>query len=160
MDGVEFLRGPMDGHTAPPPMVDGAPAGLVDIHVPPVRDSMLDEPAVPAETHRYQWVMLWDQGGRVVYEWRGQVPAGRPEPWQAYLRKRRTSERIHAALQAASKLPDNPHRISPEMREAAIARIAERLGRSVDELRAEFDRPVDLIRPVFDAGVLRKQEEE
>jgi hypothetical protein len=67
------------------------------------------------------------------------------------LRRRRTSDDMRAAVSAAGH-PEYPYdpqgaterlaarRISPEVREAAIARLAESVGRPVDEVRAELDR--------------------
>lgn len=67
------------------------------------------------------------------------------------LRRRRTSDDMRVALAAAGhrKFPYDPagaaqrlaeRRIAPEVREAAIARLAESTGRPVDEVRAELDR--------------------
>ncbi|MEV6373603.1 hypothetical protein [Micromonospora musae] len=67
------------------------------------------------------------------------------------LRRRRISDDMRAALRAAGHgdFPYDPvgaaqrlaaHQVSPEARDAAIARVAELLGRSADELRAELDR--------------------
>ncbi|MER7444550.1 hypothetical protein [Micromonospora avicenniae] len=67
------------------------------------------------------------------------------------LRRRRISDDMRAALRAAGHgdFPYDPigaarrlaaHQVSPEAREAAIARAAELLGRPADELRAELDR--------------------
>ncbi|MEV1288735.1 hypothetical protein [Micromonospora sp. NPDC049679] len=67
------------------------------------------------------------------------------------LRRRRASDDMRAALTAAGhrEYPYDPpgaarrlaeRRISPEVREAAIVRLAESTGRSVDEVRAELDR--------------------
>jgi hypothetical protein len=67
------------------------------------------------------------------------------------LRRRRTSDEMRAALRAAGhrEFPYDPagalqrlesRQVTAEMREAAIARVAELLGRPVDEVRADFDR--------------------
>lgn len=67
------------------------------------------------------------------------------------LRRRRVSDDMRAALRAAGhgEFPYDPiaaaqrlaaHQVTPAAREAAIARIAELLGRPADELRAELDR--------------------
>jgi hypothetical protein len=67
------------------------------------------------------------------------------------LRRRRISDDMRAALQAAGhgEFPYDPigaaqrlaaRQVSPEARDAAIARTAELLGRPADELRAELDR--------------------
>jgi predicted CoA-binding protein len=67
------------------------------------------------------------------------------------LRRRRASEDMRAALAAAGhrEFPYNPEgaarrladrQVSREVREAAIARLAESLGRPVDDVRAELDR--------------------
>ncbi|MFC4019147.1 hypothetical protein ACFOW4_14515 [Micromonospora sp. GCM10011542] len=68
------------------------------------------------------------------------------------LRRRRVSDDMRAALRAAGhrEFPYDPagavrrlatRQVTPEMREAAIARAAELLDRPVDEVRADFDRP-------------------
>ena len=67
------------------------------------------------------------------------------------LRRRRASDDMRAALTAAGhrNFPYDPagaanrlaeRRISPEVREAAIQRLAEATNRPVDEVRAELDR--------------------
>jgi hypothetical protein len=67
------------------------------------------------------------------------------------LRRRRTSDDMRAALAEAShrEYPYNPdasvrrladRKVSHEVRDAAIAQLAESLGRSVDDVRAELDR--------------------
>ncbi|MEV6368155.1 hypothetical protein AB0L86_14820 [Micromonospora musae] len=67
------------------------------------------------------------------------------------LRRRRISDDMRAALRAAGHgdFPYDPvgaaqrlaaHQVSPEARDAAIARAAELLGRPADELRAELNR--------------------
>lgn len=67
------------------------------------------------------------------------------------LRRRRVSDDMRAALTAAGhrEYPYDPEgaarrlaerRVSLEVREAAIARFAESIGRPVDEVRAELDR--------------------
>jgi hypothetical protein len=67
------------------------------------------------------------------------------------LRRRRASDDMRAALAAAGhrEYPYDPEgaarrlterRVSPEVREAAIARFAESMARPVDEVRAELDR--------------------
>jgi hypothetical protein len=67
------------------------------------------------------------------------------------LRRRRTSDDMRAALRAAGhgEFPYDPigaaqrlagHQVTPEARTAAIARVAELLGRPADELRAQLDR--------------------
>jgi predicted transcriptional regulator len=67
------------------------------------------------------------------------------------LRRRRASDDMRAALAAAGhrESPYDPagaarrlaeRRISPEVREAAIQRLAEATNRTVDEVRAELDR--------------------
>ncbi|MEV0154251.1 hypothetical protein AB0H57_10990 [Micromonospora sp. NPDC050686] len=67
------------------------------------------------------------------------------------LRRRRISDDMRAALRAAGhgEFPYDPEgatrrlaarRVTPEMREAAIARVAELLDRPVDEVRTDFDR--------------------
>ncbi|SCL29834.1 hypothetical protein GA0070624_3960 [Micromonospora rhizosphaerae] len=67
------------------------------------------------------------------------------------LRRRRISDDMRAALRAAGhgELPYDPigaaqklaaRQVTPEAREAAIARVAELLGRPADEVRAELDR--------------------
>jgi hypothetical protein len=67
------------------------------------------------------------------------------------LRRRRVSDDMRAALSAAGHrdYPYDPEgaahrlarrRISPQAREAAIARLAETIGRPVDEVRSEVDR--------------------
>jgi hypothetical protein len=67
------------------------------------------------------------------------------------LRRRRASDDMRAALSAAGhpEYPYDPHgamerlaarQIRPEVREAAIARLAESVGRPIDEVRAELDR--------------------
>ena len=66
------------------------------------------------------------------------------------LRRRRMSEDMRAALRAAGhqEYPYDPvgaarraaaGRVRPEVREAALIRVADTLGRSLDELRAELD---------------------
>lgn len=68
------------------------------------------------------------------------------------LRRRRISDDMRAALREAGhgEFPYDPQgaaqrlasrQVTPEMREAAIARVAELLERPVDEVRADFDRP-------------------
>jgi hypothetical protein len=65
--------------------------------------------------------------------------------------ERRISDDMRAALRAAGhrEFPYDPEgaarrlaacRVSPEMRDQAIARVAELLGRDADDLRAELDR--------------------
>ncbi|MEU5942255.1 hypothetical protein ABZ807_24415 [Micromonospora sp. NPDC047548] len=67
------------------------------------------------------------------------------------LRRRRVSDDMRAALRAAGhgEFPYDPigaaqrlaaREVTPEAREAAIARVAELLGRPADELRAQLDR--------------------
>ena len=67
------------------------------------------------------------------------------------LRRRRAADDMRAALTAAGhrEYPYDPRgatrrlaerRISPETREASISRLAESIGRPVDEVRAELDR--------------------
>ncbi|MFE9691912.1 hypothetical protein [Micromonospora sp. NPDC005806] len=67
------------------------------------------------------------------------------------LRRRRISDDMRAALRAAGhgEFPYDPigaaqrlaaHQVTPEAREAAVARVAELLGRPADELRSELDR--------------------
>ncbi|MEH0844947.1 hypothetical protein V6U81_21420 [Micromonospora sp. CPCC 205711] len=68
------------------------------------------------------------------------------------LRRRRISDDMRAALRAAGhrEFPYDPEgamrrlaarQVTPEMRDAAIARVAELLDCPVDEVRADFDRP-------------------
>ncbi|WP_328415498.1 hypothetical protein OG470_23490 [Micromonospora sp. NBC_00389] len=68
------------------------------------------------------------------------------------LRRRRISDDMRTALRAAGhgEFPYDPEgamqrlaarQVTAEMREAAIARVAELLERPVDEVRADFDRP-------------------
>ncbi|MFC8299492.1 hypothetical protein [Micromonospora orduensis] len=68
------------------------------------------------------------------------------------LRRRRISDDMRSALRAAGhgEFPYDPagaaqrlsaRPVTPEMREAAIARVAELLERPVDQVRADFDRP-------------------
>ncbi|MEU8405635.1 hypothetical protein AB0C19_05485 [Micromonospora sp. NPDC048842] len=68
------------------------------------------------------------------------------------LRRRRKSDDMRVALRAAGhgEYPYDPEgavrrlasrQVTPEMREAAIARVAELLERPVDDVRAGFDRP-------------------
>ncbi|WP_130401502.1 hypothetical protein [Micromonospora violae] len=68
------------------------------------------------------------------------------------LRRRRKSDDMRAALRAAGhgEYPYDPEgavrrlasrQVTPEMREAAIARVAELLERPVDDVHAGFDRP-------------------
>ncbi|MCW3840417.1 hypothetical protein ONA70_09955 [Micromonospora yasonensis] len=67
------------------------------------------------------------------------------------LRRRRVSDDMRTALRTAGhpEFPYDPIRaaqrlatrqVTPEAREAAIARIAQLLGRPADELRSELDR--------------------
>jgi hypothetical protein len=85
-----------------------------------------------------------------------QLEALPPRQVSAYvtdsLRRRRISDDIRAAVRATGNRREYPYdpegarqRIAdsqptPQMREEAIARVAERMGRPVDEVRAEFDR--------------------
>ncbi|MFC5924041.1 hypothetical protein [Micromonospora vulcania] len=63
------------------------------------------------------------------------------------LRRRRTPDDMQAA--GHGEFPYDPQgaaqqlavrQVTPEMRDAAIARVAELLERTVDEVRADFDR--------------------
>jgi len=84
-----------------------------------------------------------------------QLDAIPPRQVSAYvteaLRRRRAAEDLRAALRAAGhrEYPYEPEgaarrvaagRIGPEIREAAIARVAGLVDRSVDDVRAELDR--------------------
>jgi hypothetical protein len=84
-----------------------------------------------------------------------QLDALPPRQVSAYvteaLRRRRISDDMRKALAAAGHrdYPYDPEgaarrlaqaRVSPAVREAAIARHAEAIGRPVDEVRAEIDR--------------------
>ena len=84
-----------------------------------------------------------------------QLAAIPPRQVSAYvteaLRRRRISDELRAALSAAGhhEYPYDPkgaaqrlasRRITPEAREAAIARLAELTGRPVEDVRAELDR--------------------
>ncbi|WP_341715820.1 hypothetical protein QQG74_17395 [Micromonospora sp. FIMYZ51] len=66
------------------------------------------------------------------------------------LRRRRVSDDMRAALRAAGhgEFPYDPagaaqrlaaHQVTPEVREAAVARVAGLLGRSAEELRSELN---------------------
>ena len=66
------------------------------------------------------------------------------------LRRRRASDDVRAMLRAAGhgEFPYDPaasaqriamHRVDPAVRDAAIARLAESMGRPVDEMRAHLD---------------------
>jgi hypothetical protein len=66
---AELLGGPADSRTVMVAMADGQPPRWVAVHVEPRYDSALDdEPAVPAELHRYRLGgteplrYLWVQG--------------------------------------------------------------------------------------------------
>jgi hypothetical protein len=71
------------------------------------------------------------------------------------LRRRRSSDDMRTALAAAGHrdYPYDPEgatrrlaarRVSPEVRDGAIARYARSMGQSVDEARAELDRRAEL----------------
>jgi hypothetical protein len=87
-----------------------------------------------------------------------QLDAIPPRQVSAYvteaLRRRRSSDDMRSALVAAGH-PEYPHdpqgavrrveagRVGAEVREAAVARFAESVGRPVGEVRAELDRHAD-----------------
>jgi hypothetical protein len=82
----------------------------------------------------------------------GAVPARQVSAYVTEaLRRRRASDDMRAALAAAGhrEYPYDPAdalqrldagRISPDVREAVIARLAESMGRRADDVRAELDR--------------------